>query len=381
MLVKEGSVKDIYTNDLDFIFKFSNRYSIFDWGKMPDELEGKGHALSFMTWFFFDHLGKASTWEKIDLDKYLFNDLEPLKEALKELKETGLAHHGHGMCDSMGNLLNPLEEELSPYFKVKPVDVLEPKFDLGKWIYKDYEKRPENALVPLEVIFRFGAPKNSSLFKRLDNVDYKREIGLNENVKPGDWFDSPLIEFSTKLETNDRYLSYAEAMRISGMNLNEMKELIAISKLIAIAIKDVFLELNIELWDGKLEYAFLNSQKSNVRSFMLVDSIGPDELRLSLNDSSLSKENLRVFYRDSTWYDNVEKAKVLANLRFSKDWKSICLNELDESPEHLSSEYKEFAESIYMSLVNEIAIKFLNSKVYFKNSKTLDEVTTFFKQV
>lgn len=41
-----GSVKDIYQKDDTLIFHFTNRYSIYDWGQMPDLIEQKGEALA-----------------------------------------------------------------------------------------------------------------------------------------------------------------------------------------------------------------------------------------------------------------------------------------------------------------------------------------------
>ena len=37
-------------------FHFSDRYSVFDWGEMPDHIEGKGAALCLMGAYCFEHL-------------------------------------------------------------------------------------------------------------------------------------------------------------------------------------------------------------------------------------------------------------------------------------------------------------------------------------
>ena len=51
-----GSVKDIYKNGDDLLFKYSNRYSVFDWGEMPNEVPQKGEALAALAGLFFDYL-------------------------------------------------------------------------------------------------------------------------------------------------------------------------------------------------------------------------------------------------------------------------------------------------------------------------------------
>ena len=39
-------------------FQFSDRYSVFDWGEMPDHIEGKGAALCLMGAYCFEQLEK-----------------------------------------------------------------------------------------------------------------------------------------------------------------------------------------------------------------------------------------------------------------------------------------------------------------------------------
>jgi len=58
-----GSVKDLEvikkpTRDIMGIgrFHFSDRYSVFDWGEMPDHIDGKGEALCIMGAYCFEQL-------------------------------------------------------------------------------------------------------------------------------------------------------------------------------------------------------------------------------------------------------------------------------------------------------------------------------------
>ena len=55
-----GSVKDLiiikkpYGNELGIgRFVFSNRYSVFDWGEMPDHIKNKGASLCLISAYFF----------------------------------------------------------------------------------------------------------------------------------------------------------------------------------------------------------------------------------------------------------------------------------------------------------------------------------------
>lgn len=343
-ILYSGSVKNVRgeQDSSELIFEYSDRYSIFDWGEMPDLLPQKGRALSSMAWNFFNLLEKR----------------------------LGVAHHALGPVEGMDNAL-----------RVKRVAIKRPLFKDGAWDYACYQDRPTMTLVPLEVIFRFGAPAGSSLYERLSDANYKKEIGLAEQeINPQSLFEKPVIEFSTKLESSDRYVKKDEAMKISGMSETEFNKLKDQSLKVAMELKEIFKVLGIELWDGKVEWAFIaGSDSTSDRDFMLVDSIGPDELRLTYKGISLSKENLRQVYRHSSWYEAVKKAKDLAKTRGSSDWKKICTQELNSTPEILGEEKARSFSMIYCSLAQALAKQFFNQKP-FAGAFELDRLAAFLEQ-
>ena len=114
-------------------------------------------------------------------------------------------------------------------------------------------------------------------------------------------------------------------------------------------LKDIVDLFGAELWDGKFEFAFIES-KAGGREFQLVDSIGPDELRILRDGVHLSKECLRQVYRGSSWYRATIVAKEIAVCENSKDWKSICRDRLGERPLPLSPEVKAAAQLLYPAL-------------------------------
>ncbi|MBL7665939.1 MAG: hypothetical protein JNM93_12460 [Bacteriovoracaceae bacterium] len=358
-LIYSGSVKDIYqsTENNHLFFEFSDRYSVFDWGQMPDLIEGKGEALAFMGKFFFDYLSKSSTFKNIQKPEALSDtNWEKMlsTSAMKRLEAKGMKSH------FISQDKNRLE--------VLAVQVLRPSFeiqnDTKKWKY-DYTSATTDALVPLEVIFRFGMPNGSSLVKRLEK-NYLDEIGLEKQPKENTLFENVVIEFSTKLEPVDRYLTYTEAKSIAGLNEAEFSDLINTTKLLAVALQNLFAQLEIDLWDGKFEFAFGKS-----REFILVDSIGIDELRLISRGKHLSKEFLRQYYRDSSWYKASEEAKKAAAKNPRLDWKQYCVNELGEKPQKLDSVHYQKAKDLYCSLCNEIALS-LEQRPPFKDVTAFD---------
>ncbi|MBT7668645.1 MAG: hypothetical protein HN623_03630, partial [Bdellovibrionales bacterium] len=304
-LLFQGSVKDILgvKGESPYIFSFSDRYSLFDWGEMPDAIPDKGAALAIISTQLFRLLGDANSWQKWEIDN--LSVANRFISTLNRLKAEGVSNH-------LVEINN--EGVMTNLMAVSPVDILMPSYDENRscWNYQAYNNQPSGVLVPLEVIFRFGVPAGSSLLERVDCADYRQEIGLQKIPKSGERFTCPIIEFSTKLESSDRYISYEEARKISGMTSKEQQELIALTSLIALRLKELFAQGEVELWDGKFEFAFASAQESGQRSFMLVDAIGPDELRLTHQGVQLSKESLRQLYRNTEWWQAVVKAKNLA---------------------------------------------------------------------
>ena len=68
-----GSVKDLKVikpaeqNSLGVAhFHFSDRYSVFDWGEMPDLITKKGQALCVIGAYFFEKLEEMGEWMKFN---------------------------------------------------------------------------------------------------------------------------------------------------------------------------------------------------------------------------------------------------------------------------------------------------------------------------
>ncbi len=370
-----GSVKNIkgIKGQSPYVFEFSDRYSVFDWGAMPDNLDSKGECLAAMAQLFFKKMGEAFFWQDWNPDRKLVESNSQAPALLNEFREAGVSHHCIGLVDEDNKPVDGITNSLA----VEPVNVPQVAFDpsTGTWDYSEYESSPVNTLVPLEVIFRFGIPEGSSLMKRIKDPAYLADIGLDKEPCPGDQFEIPVVEFSTKLESTDRYISNVEAQKISGMNDVEFQKTKALCLLLSLRLKDMFQSIGIKLWDGKFEFAFDKSKDDNGdRNLQLVDSIGPDELRLTYNGIQLSKENLRRFYRDSDWYKKVEEAKGIAKDRNEKDWKNICEKELKCSPAPLSPEQKQAASMMYKTLTNALYEKF-EGKVLFENTWNLNLLT------
>ena len=62
-----GSVKNVRgeVSAKSLLFEFSDRYSVFDWGEMPDQLDEKGKTLAIMGKSFFHYLEVADNWKNL----------------------------------------------------------------------------------------------------------------------------------------------------------------------------------------------------------------------------------------------------------------------------------------------------------------------------
>lgn len=311
-LIYTGSVKNIYQDQDPSLlwFEYTDDYSVFDWGKMPNPIPGKGETLASLGEWFFQQLADTGQWKALGL-----SDDPDVARWLP------IAHHFRKREDNR--------------LQVEKVDIPPLRADAvgGNLVY-DYGYPPQpRQLIPLEVLFRFGVPAGSSLLQRKDWYPFE--------IHEGAEFDAPLIEFSTKLETKDRVISYQEAALILKGNTDTLAELYGSTRAVALFLQQTLAGRGLKLWDGKLEWALVDGKMT------LVDSIGPDELRVSQGEAVFSKQFLRNFYLDTPWYQAVLQGGELARQRGVEDWKSIVGGELKQQPPDLSPPYLEAAESLY----------------------------------
>jgi len=257
-----------------------------------------------------------------------FSEVNTIINFLDEIIEKGIPTHRKDAAGTE-NLSDFIVTELEIIF---PERVQTPAKTL--WNYRRHVEVQSGKVIPLEVVFRFGAPEGSSILRRLsrDPALVKR-LGLQGDIAPGVEFEYTLIEFTTKYETTDRLLSDQEAFSISAVTGDVFSKLIIYTDLISHSMKKIFDKHKLKLWDGKFEFGL--DENGDV---ILCDSIGPDEIRLTAAGTPLSKEMLRQAYKNSPWAEAVGKSKTLANERGSVDWKQIVTDELKLRPENLPVE-------------------------------------------
>ncbi len=350
-LLYRGSVKDL-RGPLEaqgvraVVFDYSDAYSVFDWGRMPDLIPGKGRALARLASYWLSELERPAAWQDLSRTSTalalrrgarqggVFNDLG------ERLQAEGLRTH----------LLPSLPNMPDNQLLVRAVEVRKPAVSsvLGREVY-DYSVLHSVApprLIPLEVIFRFSMPEGSSLSGRVRaNPDYLTSIGfVGASAVLGSRWDFPVLEMFTKLENSDRVLGLQEASLISGISCARLEEMLLMTAWVAGFLRERAERIGVELADGKFEWAL--DEKGGL---MLVDAIGPDEVRLLKDGVQLSKEFLRLHYRSSPWYEAVRASKERALQTGTSDWK----RQVTVTPAPLPPALREITSQLYMGLTAE----------------------------
>ncbi len=294
------------------LFEFSDRYSVFDWGEMPDHIPNKGSSLAIITSHFFEILRKRAIPNHylgvvVDGETFDFNKI-----------------------DKPFNII-----------KVKLVRVIKPEIKNKVYDYSVYKNISKNFLIPMECIYRNSVPEGSSFWERYNRGEIKYECEITPDVP----LEKPILDVSTKLEETDRYMSWDEAKEISNLDLDQIEEIKSLLSNVSNIITEETKKAGIINQDGKLEFAI------DDRGFiMVVDALGTlDECRFLFNGIALSKEILRKHYRKSKWYKEVKKAKE----KKEKDWKSL----VKVQPDPLPVKLKNVVSQMYQSVANLISEK------------------------
>ncbi|HEB75184.1 MAG TPA: phosphoribosylaminoimidazolesuccinocarboxamide synthase [Nitrospirae bacterium] len=310
-------------------FRFSDRYSVFDWGEMPDLIPDKGASIALLSAYFFE-----------------------------KLEDSGMKTHYLGLVEDGG--AKPLAELKGPSttMEIRLLRVLKPEFADGAYDYSCYEGEKGNFLIPLEIIYRNSLPEGSSVFRRLSSGEVRPEdFGLDRMPVPGEELEEPILDVSTKLEVTDRYISWEEARRIAGLSEAEIEDIKGVALTVNRMITDEFSRIGLKNEDGKIELGF-----DPERRLMLVDVLGTlDECRFTYRGIPVSKEIARIYYRNTAWYGAVEEAKAADRMR----WKEL----VREAPEPLPPRLRTLISQVYASCTNEIT-----GREWFREIPPVEEI-------
>jgi len=281
-------------------FVFTDDYSVFDWGKMPDSIPNKGASLCAMGAYNFELL-----------------------------ESRGVPTHYEGVVS--GGEVRPLGDVLDPprEMAIRLTQVPDLPHDGREYDYDAYfGAAGENYLIPLEIVFRNTVPVGSSLRSRADPA----EFDLDHESWPDEVVDlpEPVVEFSTKLEESDRYLDRAEADALAGDADIDALESLALT--VNDAITERAAEVGMVHEDGKIECFYYEGE------VYVADVVGTfDENRFSYDGQEVSKEVIRQYHKrtQSEWVQAVADAKARAKAEDVADWRRLCERDPTPLPDHV----------------------------------------------
>ncbi len=294
-------------------FVFTDDYSVFDWGKMPDQIPQKGASLCSMGAFNFERL-----------------------------ESEGVPTHYRGVVED-GDIVS-LDETTSPprEMAIELTQVPDLPHEGREYDYESYHADAgANYLVPLEIVFRNRVPVGSSLRRRTDPADH----GLDFEQWPDEGVDltKPIVEFSTKYEESDRYLDRDEANEIAGTAT--IDDLEAIAREVNQVVTEQAESAGLVHEDGKIECLYYDGE------IRVGDVVGTfDENRFSYEGTQLSKEVIRQYHKRSQpeWVEAVAQAKAEAKRTDVADWRQLC----DVDPAPLDESVLETARDMYCAGTN-----------------------------
>ena len=341
-----GSVKDLtilkpaYENKPGIgNFDFSDRYSIFDWGEMPDHIKSKGRALAVMAAFNFEELEKRGI-------KTHYRGLVTSDGKLKRFSDLEEGSNGSNIMQvDIAVVYKPIARKFVREGENQDVEHDYSFFEVNR-------ERVNNYLIGLEIIFRNGLPGGSSVFDKIAEAKKEgpkerekslqgiyQELGLTVEPKPGDLLPKPVISYTTKLEPGDRKLSRDDAWKISGLWGPQFDQIAPLALKVDDFITEQAEKAGLVHYDGKVEMVFDNG-------LILCDVLGTfDENRLGLNGEQVSKEFLRQWYKTNQpeFAPTCKKWK-----QTGEGWQERC----NIKPINLPSELSKFVSQMYMAGCN-----------------------------
>ncbi|MER6067052.1 phosphoribosylaminoimidazolesuccinocarboxamide synthase [Streptomyces sp. NPDC001792] len=226
------------------VFEYTDHYTVFHYGRMPDPIPGKGEAICRMAAFNFTMLEEAGV--RTHFRRFIAPNR--IEFTLARLPEQA----GRPLTPASGNYL-----------------------------------------IPLQVLFRNELPPGSSVHRRLAAGELTpADVGLDAVPAVGEKLERPLIEYATTREDVNRFITPDEAQRLAGLDDEQFQDLREITCTVNTVLTRHAAKVGLSHCDGKAEYLVASD-----RELVLADSPGtPDESRLMWDGVHCGKQLLRDWY-------------------------------------------------------------------------------------
>ncbi len=244
----------------------------------------------------------------------------------------------------------------------------------GTYDYSYFEQnrgKLNGYVMPVEFVFRRGAPEGSSLFRKTipnwqregDTASiekFLRRTGLNQLPNPGDMFPNPIYDFWTKMERSDRPIgddgNYAEALKISGLTEEQFLMVLRTLGRTARTSAAYLDSVGINEIDGKREYVWDDGP-------VLADfGATLDEDRWLRNGRQISKEFLRLYLEKMhpIFYAHMNQCKADAAKEGIDDWRMLLKMPVPRYPQDIL----ELAGKLYAAAADVVLGRSMFQKLY-----------------
>ncbi|MDH6111750.1 phosphoribosylaminoimidazole-succinocarboxamide synthase [Kitasatospora sp. MAP12-15] len=225
----------------DGILTFTDRYSVYDFGVMPDEIPGKGAASCRM------------------------------------------AVHSFGLLAEAGIRTHFVEQLSERSLRIRLLDI-------------DFEGRSAatgpGGMIPLQVVYRNALPRESSVHLRLAAGQLDPALVPPFTAAGAPWLVSPMVEFTSKFEETDRFVTAEEAAVVGRVGAADLAGIAELTRTVAGVLTAHAGRIGLRLADGKAEYGFDEDRRP-----LLIDHVGtPDENRFYFGGTPVCKELLRLLH-------------------------------------------------------------------------------------
>jgi phosphoribosylaminoimidazole-succinocarboxamide synthase len=328
----EGSVQKLYAipDEPDYmVTETTAGGSVFDVGTIF-AIDGSDVARAVFRHVLFTNLSKPETWQEV---REAVNSAEGLDPKMKEilldgtidkLTSVGGVTHHCGMVDAKTGEVSHegLPENESALNIVRRFKIEKPDQDkFLKHSFYDYSKFNDldRNVVPLECIVRFGITSGSSVFRKYlklsdsDKRKFEFELGANGPLTAWEYLTTPIVDFTSKYEPEDRAVTKQEAHNMSGLDAETFAELGKLAILGGWAVRVMVEKMGLQLWDLKWEFA------RDGDDLVFVDTIDTDSFRATsiLEDDGdrivihYNKQAMRDYYKiaHSDWLGAINEAK------------------------------------------------------------------------
>ncbi len=328
----QGSVQKLFAvpgHDDLMVCQTTSVGSVFDVGAIF-EIDGSDVSRAVFRHVHYASMAEPATWAAVrdaiaaepELDETIRKQL--LEGTLEECVARGAKSHHVGMIDAVtgevvteGAPANP-----STFNVVRRFTVTKPPmvrlFHHPMYDYAGFQNA-DDYVVPLEVIVRFGVTSGSSVYRKYlglgekEKKAFEAELGVGEALEAWKMLRSPIVDFTSKYEPEDRAVSKQEAMLMGGISAEQFIALGKLAVLGAWAVRNLVESMGLRLWDLKWEFARSGDD------LVFVDTIDTDSIRATgmlehQGDTFVihyNKQAMRDYYKiaHGEWLEGVNTAK------------------------------------------------------------------------